>query len=202
MTDRFIDLLRHGATEGGPRFNGRSDPPLTDSGWGQVRAAVGNSHPWRQVYSSPRRRCRAFAETLGLPLVIEDDFAEIDFGDWDGLPPGVVARNWPHELQRYWEDLVGYTPPGAESLPAFRGRVIGAWQALLDNTRGDTLVVAHGGTLRVIVAEVLAMPLGAIQRLEWPHAGMARIRVGTGRATSLVRLASGAPPSGRPGPGV
>ena len=34
----YLDLLRHGETEGGTRYRGTTDDPLTAAGWEQMRA--------------------------------------------------------------------------------------------------------------------------------------------------------------------
>ncbi|MGH8626386.1 MAG: hypothetical protein ACREYC_14335 [Gammaproteobacteria bacterium] len=36
----FIDLRRHGEAEGGARYRGSTDDPLTAEGWAQMWAAV------------------------------------------------------------------------------------------------------------------------------------------------------------------
>ncbi|MFO8155736.1 MAG: histidine phosphatase family protein, partial [Thiohalospira sp.] len=86
-----VDLLRHGEPEGGRRYRGQSDDPLSATGWQQMQAAVAGATPWQRVISSPLSRCRVFAETLaaerGLPLEVEADFREIGFGEWEGQSP-------------------------------------------------------------------------------------------------------------------
>ncbi|MEW6253578.1 MAG: histidine phosphatase family protein, partial [Planctomycetota bacterium] len=60
----LIDLMRHGEPVGGRRYRGQVDDPLSEKGWAQMRAAVGEAAPWHHVVSSPLLRCREFAETL------------------------------------------------------------------------------------------------------------------------------------------
>ena len=71
-----IDLLRHGEPEGGVRYRGDGvDDPLSERGWEQMWAAVGEFADWTHMVSSPLRRCRNFAEAMakryGLPLVVD-----------------------------------------------------------------------------------------------------------------------------------
>ncbi len=49
-----IDLLRHGETQGGSRFRGRGDDPLTEQGWAQMWSAVG-AQPHRTAGAPPER---------------------------------------------------------------------------------------------------------------------------------------------------
>ncbi len=87
----LIDLLRHGETQMPGRLLGRTDPPLSEAGWRQMeRQTAGRS--WDVVVASPRRRTEAGAARVaaerGRTLRIDADWAELDFGAWDGRPPG------------------------------------------------------------------------------------------------------------------
>ena len=57
-------------------------------------AAYGNTK-WSAIYSSPLQRAVTTAEPLarevGLPVLARDGFAEIDYGEWDGLSASQVA---------------------------------------------------------------------------------------------------------------
>ena len=59
-----IDLIRHGEPVGGSKYRGQTDDPLSEKGWEQMRAAVGDHRPWEAILTSPLARCRAFAEKL------------------------------------------------------------------------------------------------------------------------------------------
>ncbi len=83
----LIDLLRHGATETPGRLLGRTDPALSEAGWRQVERQTANRN-WGLIIASPRRRACAAAERLAaerrVALRLDEDWAELDFGDWDG----------------------------------------------------------------------------------------------------------------------
>ena len=59
----------------------------------------------------------------------------------------------------------------------FRSRVLAAWAALLQGTDPHTLVLTHGGVVRVILAEVLAMEDRSGLLIEVPYAGITRLRL-------------------------
>jgi alpha-ribazole phosphatase len=178
----IIDLLRHGEPEGGRCFRGKRDDPLTDRGWQQLWAAIDPPQPWDAIISSHARRCHAFAEKLAdrlqLPFQLQPDFSEIDFGDWEGRTASDIMQTEPQSLQRYWQDPVGFTPPGAESLYDFEQRVLRAWQALLSAPPGQhLLLVIHGGSMRLLIAHCLGMPLNSLLRLGLGHAAKCRLRI-------------------------
>jgi alpha-ribazole phosphatase len=178
VSDRFIDLVRHGETQGGARFRGERDDPLSETGWAQLHRALGAAD-CRCILSSPAARCADFARVLaaerGVPLVLSAALRERAFGDWEGRSAAEIPAA---QRERFWDDPVGYTPPGAEPFADFRERVLGAWQALVGEAAdGHTLVLTHGGVVRVILAGVLgtADPAGLL--IEVPPACVTRLRL-------------------------
>ncbi len=186
----LVDLLRHGEPVGGRRYRGQIDDPLSEPGWAQMWAAVGEAAPWRQIITSPLRRCCAFAEALarrhGLPLLEEPRFKEIGFGSWEGKTREMVEAEAPGSLERFYADPVNSYPEGAEPLPAFCARVIEAWRERVEDAYPqDTLIVAHAGVIRAVAGHVLNIPPSHLYRLQVANAGITRIRVHAGRPPSL-----------------
>ncbi len=187
-----LDLLRHGETRGGSRFRGRLDDPLTERGWEQMWAAVGPGdgdgegvREWDGIVTSPLARCadfaRALSERRGIPLRLDPRLAELDFGDWEGQTAAELMVTDAEALGRFWADPVAHPPPGGEPLLAFQARVLAAWEELVRQDRGDrTLVISHGGVIRVILCQVRGYPLGRLLELDVGHASLTGIRVRIG----------------------
>ncbi|MFA5627044.1 MAG: histidine phosphatase family protein [Thiohalomonadaceae bacterium] len=186
QTQTIVDLIRHGEPVGGPRYRGQLDDPLSEKGLRQMREAVADHHPWQAVVSSPLRRCAAFAEELaashGLPLQLDERLMEIGFGAWEGRTAAELMAEDAEQILKFWRAPLEYTPPGAESLLAFRERVIAAWHDLLHEYNGQhVLLVGHAGMIRMIICEVLSMPVDKIFRLQVDNAAISRVRIyGTG----------------------
>lgn len=177
-----VDLIRHGEPEGGIRFRGHTDDPLSAEGWAQMRAAIREESRWDAVVTSPLLRCAEFAAELaarlGVPLETEARFREIGFGEWEGRTPESLTAADPHCLDRLWRDPGRNTPPGGEQLDAFAARVAAGWADLLDRHGGKKiLVVAHGGVNRVILCHALWIPVRHMFRLDLPYAALSRLRV-------------------------
>ena len=170
-----IDLLRHGETEGGSRYRGSIDDPLTPRGWAAMRAALGEARDWNRIVSSPLRRCADFARDLaqrqGLPLAIDARLREIHFGEWEGKTASGLLAADPEAVTRFWNDPVNHPPPGAEDVRALEARVLLAWEELVARHAGERLlVVTHGGPLRIILGRVQGLSLAESLRLEVAHA--------------------------------
>src|SRR5262249_14986472 len=117
--------------------------------------------------SSPLVRARKTMEimraTLGLEpagYTVEAQLAEIAFGEWEGLTYSEVMARDKHIVAERESDKWGFMRPGGESYAQVTVR-IRQWYATLDK---DTVVAAHGGTARALIAHLgLAAPQDAAQ---------------------------------------
>ena len=192
MTKTRIDLLRHGLPEGGHRYRGNGiDDPLSETGWRQMWAAVGDDWPWHGIVCSPMARCRPFAEDLGrrsgLPVVVDKRLREVGFGAWEGKSADEILTEDPEAVHRFYADPVAGRPEGAEPLGDFRHRVVEALREIMDDNPGrHLLVVAHAGVLRAAMSWLLDAPLERMYRSEIRNAAFLHIQSGGGRPPSMV----------------
>mgnify|MGYP000296478056 FL=1 len=155
-----IILVRHGRTilTETHRISGRGgeDPQLSEAGIQDAQAVaeelskVSHSGAYAKVLkptvvvSSPIARTREtaaiIAAKLGIKVEINDDIAEIAFGDWDGHTNQEVAENWPDQYEQ-WRGDVKIAPPGGESLEEFDVRVQSGLAHILEKYEGQTVVV-------------------------------------------------------------
>jgi probable phosphoglycerate mutase len=105
--------------------------------------------------ASPLKRARETIElmraALGLPpgdYRVDARLREIGFGEWEGLTLREVRSRAPQALAERERDKWDFVPPGGESYAQVAVRMR-EWHAALD---GDTVVVAHGGTARALIA--------------------------------------------------
>jgi broad specificity phosphatase PhoE len=168
-------LIRHArpAVEG--VLLGQSDPPLSERGREEARAALigakrqatnndGLPYPI-SVYSSPLRRAietAAFVAGAGGVTVLKE-LAEISMGCWDGRRWEEVERADPALAARKSADWYGVTPPGGESWSEFSMRV---WRALDVVLCGGTpaAIVAHWAVNAVIAAKVTGVSPGQFRQ--------------------------------------
>lgn len=174
-----IDLLRHGEVEGGGCYRGITDDALTDNGWQQMRNAVAQRDDWQVVISSPLCRCLDFAKEITRqtqrPLLVETGFQELDFGAWEGKTAAQIEETQPEALRLFYQDPLSYPPPQGENLRFFQQRIETAWQQLLKNQQGKSvLVVTHAGVIRALLSLVLKMPLVQTFAIAVNHAGFSR----------------------------
>ena len=190
-TSTLIDLIRHGEPEGGRMFRGSTNHPLSSRGRDQMLQAVADDGGWEAVVTSPLARCAGFAQDLadarGIPLETAPALREMDFGAWEGRTADDILTNGPGDLAGFWADPERAQAPDGESLAAFRDRVSAGGAGLLERYAGrHVLVVGHGGVIRVVIAEVLGLPLANLFRIEVGYANRTRLRAEADAPPRLV----------------
>jgi ribonuclease H / adenosylcobalamin/alpha-ribazole phosphatase len=188
-------LLRHGQTEHTPerRFSGSSDLPLSELGRAEARAAAKHlaDRGIDVVVSSPLQRCRetaqAAADVLGLPVEIDEDLRELDFGEWEGLTGDEVRARSPLAYRRWW-GATDVRAPGGESVADVSARVARARRRIHERHAGKTvLVVSHVTPIKLLLAAGLGVGDEVVHRIfleaaslctvAWSSDGRASVRL-------------------------
>lgn len=178
-----IDLLRHGEIQGGQRFFGSTDVPLTNHGWEQLWTTIEVNPPsWDHIITSPLDRCSKFAHALGqrysIPITQDKRIKEINFGIWEGRSAAELIETDAEVLTRFWKNPINNTPTNAEHLLDFQARVLSAWRDITSNHASQKiLIITHGGVIRIVLCHILQHPLERILELEVAHATMRHIQV-------------------------
>ncbi len=178
-TPDMILLIRHGQTAANAAglLLGRADPPLTELGRRQAAASARVVGEVTRVVSSPLRRARETAAAFGarVPVDVDDRWAELDYGDFDGLPIGEV----PSEIWQRWRRDASFSPPGGESLAALGVRVRDACEHLArDGTEGDVAVVSHVSPIKAAIAWTLGVEDTVAWRMFLDTAAICRVAIG------------------------
>ena len=160
----ILTLVRHGETSANLEgvWHGSTDTPLTERGRVQaerVAQYLSTHHSDTSVlYSSHLQRAhdtaRAIGAALDLQPRIDADLGEYDLGSWEGKP----YQELYHE-HRFWHHIrrdPHFAPHGGESPRQVTDRFTGALRRIHDQHPGQRIVlVAHGGALSMVLAELL-----------------------------------------------
>jgi probable phosphoglycerate mutase len=150
-------LVRHGETDWNAegRLQGQTNRPLSDFGRrqaGQLADELADDGV-EAIYASDLSRARETAEIvgerLGLPVVLDADLREKDWGTWEGLT----------SVERDRVEFVG------ESTQAHQERMLRALRRIVDRhpDGGRVLVVTHGGSMRRVQTAALGWALPVVE---------------------------------------
>jgi probable phosphomutase (TIGR03848 family) len=177
-----VILLRHGRSTSNTAgtLAGRSEGvDLDDKGREQAAGLIDRigDLPIRAVVSSPLLRCRRtvepLADALCLEPLIDEELAEVDYGDWTGRKIGELTK------EPLWRVVQAHPSaavfPGGEGLAQVQARAVAAIRGhdrrlALEHggeQGGDALWVActHGDVIKSVVADAYGMHLDGFQRI-------------------------------------
>lgn len=168
-----IYLLRHGAIEGVARktYIGQIDPPLSREGIAQAEAwrryfREAIPAPPERIVCSDLRRCAVFAKIIAGAdperICVEPAFREIALGAWEGITMSEIREKFPDAWAARGENLVDFRPPGGESFGDLAERVLPAFACLCETAPPLSVLVAHAGVNRVILADILGVGLNDV----------------------------------------
>lgn len=144
-------VVRHGQSvwnrEG--RWQGDADPPLTDHGRAQARAAARVIGSADRVWASDLQRAAETAAIIASevgapPPNLHPGLREGSIGPWQGLTIEEIDRSWPG----YRAD--GRRPTGAEDPDLVERRVVSALHHIVNESAGRVVVVTHAGALYAV----------------------------------------------------
>jgi 2,3-bisphosphoglycerate-dependent phosphoglycerate mutase len=149
-------LVRHGETDWNAegRLQGQTDRPLSEYGRRQARKLAEElaGDPLDAIYASDLARARETAEIvgerIGLPVVLDPELREKDWGSWEGLTA----------VERDRVEFVG------ESTEAHQERILRALERISErHPDGRLLVVTHGGSMRRVQTAALGMAMPVVE---------------------------------------
>jgi broad specificity phosphatase PhoE/ribonuclease HI len=174
VTPTRLYLVRHGTTahshEG--RFSGHNDLELDEHGQAQADALARRAPSFGDVaavISSPILRTRQtaarVAAAVGLPVEINDNFAEVNFGEWDGMSFSELRKAYPDEMKA-WYGSPDIAPPGGESMAAAAERVRrGREEVVAQYADQRVIVVTHVSPIKSLIRDVLQAPESSLYRM-------------------------------------
>ena len=175
-------LVRHGETAWNREkvFRGRADIPLSQRGLRQAeltgkalrgchwllvarpRARRGATSAVPEViYTSPLQRslrtAEAIARETGSRLISELALADIDFGEWTGLPQAHVKERFP-ELYKQWKSTPHLCQlPGGERLEQVWRRAGDFAHETVAKHQGTVVIVTHRVVLKALILSALGL---------------------------------------------
>lgn len=145
-------IVRHGQSTWNAlgRWQGHADPPLSDFGQRQAKAAKDTLEiEFDAIVASDLERAFRTAElaTGELQHVARHvDFRERHAGEWEGMTRAELEERWPNWQTTEWR------PEGFEDDVAVLARVLPALERLVDSVPSGSriLLVTHGGVIRAL----------------------------------------------------
>lgn len=167
MSSATLYLVRHGSiiSVQGKAYIGQVEAPLSETGIEQAWALRKWLEPvsFSAVYCSDLSRSHRTAKIIVgnrvRAITVRPDLREICLGAWDGFSFKEIKSRYPEEFEARGKDLENWRPPGGESFADCRARVLPVLREILESAQGNVLLVGHAGVNRLILCDVLGIPV-------------------------------------------
>jgi alpha-ribazole phosphatase len=187
MTTRLL-LVRHGRTSYNAeiRFMGQLDIPLDETGRAQVQAVARRlaREPASAIYCSNLGRAHDTALAIQSamdshpPVRVDERLTEGHFGDWQGRRYEDLRVEDGENLRRWEADRLGVPPPKGEALADLGSRVQEIYEEICASHQDETVViVAHGGSLQVLIVLALGLPLERYWQFHVSNAALTELQI-------------------------
>lgn len=145
----------------------------------RVRGSEGSREAQRlaAVYTSNLSRAVKSAEIIARPYKLKPiqmkELRERSFGIWEGMSFTEIKERYPEEFSAWAGNPLKYSPVEGESTVEVEKRVMKAVNRILKKHKGDEIaIVSHGGVSRIILCNILGIPLENIFRIEQDYAAV------------------------------
>jgi len=190
-------LIRHGETEWnrGGRYQGWTDIELSEQGQWQAKLLAKRFEymPLDAIYVSPLKRAIATAEPIakqkGLPLIVDEHFKEINFGEWEGHTVGELTVEYGKQYTDFFDNPFGHPMPGEGSFHKVAERSIAGFHEIMKKHKGQRVaIVSHGGLLRVFMIELLGLDLNMYRRMWLTNTSISMVDISADDKKFLMTL--------------
>ncbi len=187
-----IFLVRHGevvgnslAAGGRLTFAGWHDKPLTPRGEEQAQAVAQRllSEKLTTIYCSDLQRARITAEKIAAchnaEVRVDARLRELNYGAWEGLGLDEILASWADIWEARQADPENVATPDGENYADLWRRLSAAWNDIIKNVGEDEriAIVAHNGTIRILLCRLLGMPLANFKRIQTSNCGLTHIEI-------------------------
>lgn len=189
----YIYITRHGETywnvEG--KTQGVQDTPLSERGIHQAEILAPRllREGITQIYSSDLDRAYQTAaiigQTIGRVPVKRKELREISFGKWEGLTLNEIESKFPGQLDT-WRTDHEFSPEDGESVLAVQSRIstfIDMLSSIGYENDERILVVSHAITSKMLIIELLEMPIKYLWSFRLDNTGISIINISAKKKT-------------------
>ena len=172
-----VILIRHGETEANREdiFAGHLNVELMPKGVEQAQKTaqyIVENYTVDKIYASDLKRAyktgKTLADKLGMEIIADKRFREIDAGEWDGIKFNELGDKYAEEFRIWRDDIANAKCTGGESVEDLRKRVFGAATEVAENNDGKTVVIAtHATPIRVMQTYVQMGSLEKMNDIPW-----------------------------------
>ncbi|MBK90332.1 MAG: hypothetical protein CL772_04050 [Chloroflexi bacterium] len=158
-----IIIVRHGQTNANSegKTQGQIDTDLNDIGLGQAKKAgeyIRKNYDIKEAWSSDLKRTVQTANKIINNFKTSKLLREMSFGKWENHLFKNIISEYPKLVNEYANASDSFRAPEGESFKDMHDRSVGFLKSINMENQDETLIVSHGGYMRVLLCSILGLP--------------------------------------------
>ncbi|NLX70122.1 MAG: histidine phosphatase family protein [Clostridiales bacterium] len=182
----FIYITRHGETKWNDagKTQGVKNISLTGRGRDQANKLARRlkNEPIQFIYSSDLKRAVETAsiigDEIGRDYIVTPYLREANFGGWEGYTLKEIEERYPGQLDQWYKDP-DFCAPDGESINRVKQRIkyfIDLIKKQNIKKEQGILVVSHALTSKILITELLGLPVSFIKKIKQSNTGLTIIQ--------------------------
>lgn len=158
-----IIIVRHGQTNANSegKTQGQIDTDLNDIGLEQAKKAgefIKNNYGISDAWSSDLKRTVQTAQQITNDFNTSKLLREMSFGKWENHLFKNIISEYPELVKQYAKASDSFRAPEGESFKDMHKRSVSFLKSINMENKDETLIVSHGGYMRVLLCSILGLP--------------------------------------------
>ena len=124
-----------------------------------------------------------------IDFIITDTLREINGGGFEGITYDEILEKYPYERHMWYDDILNCYSPNGESLYDVYNRISPAFDKIINDNRGKTILVAtHACPIRVMTNKFLGKPFSELNSTPWAsNASVTVVDVDEGNNYTVIK---------------
>ncbi len=173
-------IVRHGQTNANSegKTQGQIDTDLNTIGLEQAKKVgtfIRNNYNISEAWVSDLKRTQQTAKEILKNFKTSKLLREMSFGKWENHLFKNITQEYPKLVKEYAEASDTFQAPEGESFKDMHFRSIDFLKNINMNNKNETLIVTHGGFMRVLLCSILSLPIKNLLNFQFENCSITEI---------------------------
>jgi len=175
-----ILIVRHGQTDANSegKTQGQIDTNLNTIGREQAKKVgsfIRNNYNISESWVSDLKRTQQTAKEIIKNFRTSELLREMSFGKWENHLFKNIILEYPKLVKEYGEASETFRAPEGESFEDMHNRSIDFLKNINMNNQNESLIVSHGGFMRVLLCSILGLPKRNLLNFQFDNCSITEI---------------------------
>lgn len=175
-----IIIVRHGQTNANVEgiTQGQIDSELNELGISQAKKTgkyINDNFSIDEAWVSDLSRTKKTASFITKNFSTTELIREMSFGDWENHHFEEIGKKFPKQVEEYLTASENFKAPNGESYTDMHDRGKKFLERIDYNEQSVTLIVSHGGFMRVLIPLIMGLPKKSLLNFQFENCSITEL---------------------------